>query len=131
MTDREIRAKYDLSTFKKVDEFELFTPNNEIMSDDELCAAVYGTDNPEEWPNECDRFYDIAIRDYGYRHINTIVEKLENDKHEVLWHTEDKIYVTTADEGLDFDLYFDNEPDRYDVINAICKANNITDDLTL
>ena len=131
MTDSEIRSKYDLSKFKKVDEFELDTPNDELMSDEELCAAVFGTDDPEKHEDPYDRFYDIAIRDYGHRHLNTIVEKLENDKHEVLWHTEGKIYVTAADEGLDFDLYFDNEPDRYDVIDAICKANNITDDLTI
>ncbi len=136
MIDKEIRAKYDLTKFKVVDEFEYEVQAPRAVYNLEKVKSIHNDLNcTAYWEALVDLidFHVTSSDTYYYDYydiclVGKVVKKLEDDTGEVLWHVKDTLYKPNSDSDIDFDMYFDHKPDKYEVIDEIHLAEEMTDD---
>ena len=127
MTDREIRDNYDLTKFKEVDEFEFEVNAPRPVYNFEKISAVHNDLNCTEYLEALEDLIDFHVTSsdtfyYDYYDmclVGKVVKKLEDDSGKVLWHVKDTLYKPNSDNDVDFDMYFDHEPEKYEVIDII------------
>ncbi len=75
-----------------------------------------------------DLWYDVAIALDGWRRIGCAVEHVIGANGTEYWHASDALYMSDSDSGISYDYYFSYCPDEFDIIDAICIENDISQD---